>query len=136
MQLVTRPALESDKSFILSSWLRSYRHCPDSNLADVFFFGAYRPIAEYLLAKCTVEVVTPEGKDDLILGYAVYEPGVVHWVYVKKDFRKNGIAKMLILKAGQNPAFTFSTPLGRKRLGNKYKPRLLRSKLNSFMNKE
>lgn len=31
-----------------------------------------------------------------VMGYSVSEPGVLHWLYVKKDYRGQGVAKALL----------------------------------------
>lgn len=132
--LVVRRAVESDYVFIMDSWMRSYRKSPDSNLPDSFFFAAYRAIAGLLLKTSTVEVMVTPDNNDAILGYVVYDPGVVHWVYVKRDYRESGLAHILIKRAGAELVFTMTTPLGRKRLRYPVKGKLLRAKMNKELN--
>lgn len=134
-KLIIRDMVEEDRSLIMNSWLRSYRKSPDSNLYDTAFFASYRPIAEYLLKRAQVKVVVPEGDENLILAYMVCEPGVLHWIYVKRDFRKQGIAKLLLKSQyTEDPVITFTTPLGRKRLKLKYRPKVLRQRMNGETN--
>lgn len=37
---------------------------------------------------------------DVIVGYLVYEPKTIHYVYVKEAFRKLGICRRLLVEAG------------------------------------
>ena len=60
----------------------------------------------------------------------MYEKNVVHWIYIKRDFRESGLAKLLIDRLPGPTILTMSTPLGRKRLRYPIKPKLLRTKLN------
>lgn len=36
-----------------------------------------------------------EDEPDVVLGYVVASPGVVHWIFVKKAWRELGIARKL-----------------------------------------
>lgn len=39
--------------------------------------------------------------EDVILGYAVFQPKILHYVFVKEAFRENGIAKSLVAPVRQ-----------------------------------
>jgi GNAT superfamily N-acetyltransferase len=95
-----RDGTPSDLEFIFSTWLRSMwasdpmlRH-----MARRDFFPAQHRVIERLLSRgATVRVAHLEGAPHVILGYTVTErPGVLHWVYVKQDFRGFGIATRLL----------------------------------------
>jgi len=136
-ELVIRKAVESDTTFIMDSWMRSYRKSPDCNLPDDLFFPAYRAVATLLLRTCTVECIVTPDNTDAILGYIVYQPGVVHWVYIKRDYRENGLAFLLVKRAQTESGIvmTMTTPLGRKRLRYPVKAKVLRSLMNSELRK-
>ena len=124
---------DGDQILILDSWLKSMRKSPDGYLPDDLFFPTHRLMIMKMLDTCTVEVITPPDSPNFILGYIVYDKGVVHWVYVKKDYRNSGIAKSLIERAKDEKGdvvLTLTTPLGRKKLRWQIKPRELRFKLN------
>lgn len=135
-ELVIRKAVTSDYTFIMDSWMRSYRKSPDSNLPDCLFFPTYRTIAAKLLQCSTCEVIVAPDNQDAILGYIVYDKGIVHWIYIKRDFRENGLAKLLIERVGPVIGVTFTTPLGRKRLRYPVKGKLLRSKMNKELDEK
>lgn len=133
-ELVIRKAVSSDHVFIMDSWMRSYRKSPDSNLADCLFFPAYRATAGKLLQTAQVDVMVVPDNQDTILAYIVYEPGVIHWIYVKRDYRDSGLARLLIEKGpGHKSVVTMTTPLGRKKLRYPIKGKLLRTKMNKEM---
>lgn len=90
----------SDSDFLYSTWIKSFR---DSGFCRAVPTPIYnrsqrervRALLEkdftYVLVACSPE--TPE----LIYGYAVGEaPNVLHYVYVKKDYRGQGIGKRLL----------------------------------------
>ncbi len=62
------------------------------------FMGCYHKYTEYLLVKSSTFVACLKSDPDVILGYSVSEPGVLHWVFVKPDWRRIGIANDLIPK--------------------------------------
>lgn len=132
-ELIVRKAMlgpQTDEEFIFDSWLRCYRKSPDSHLPDEVFFPLYRGIIKHLMVHSKVEVLCIPENEDAILGYIVYDPSVVHWIYIKRDFRGQGLGKLLIDRAGPNPVLTFTTPTGRKRLRWPIVPKALRNKLN------
>lgn len=62
------------------------------------FFPNYSRVLDRILAQpdtTTMVACRPE-HDDTIFGYAVYQPTILHYVFVKEDFRNNGIAKSLL----------------------------------------
>ena len=136
-ELVVRKAVQSDHVFIMDSWMRCLRKSPDSNLPDCLFFPAYRAVAGKLLQTSRVDVLVTPDNQDTILGYIVYdEPGAIHWIYIKRDFRENGLAKLLIARLTGPIVLTMSTPLGRKKLRYPIKAKMLRNKLNRELEKE
>lgn len=100
--LILRPSRTNDINFVYSSWLKCYRE--DSPLTKYtrrrLFFEGHQKILDGLLASPQVQVIVAcDGEEqDLIYGYLAYEPGVLHFIYVKEAFRKMGIAKQLMSK--------------------------------------
>ncbi len=103
-----------DKAFIYSTWLRGTYYGSDwmKSMSKKAFFKNYPPVLDKLLLKPSVRVVIAclpldseqSEPDDSIVGYAVYESetnpgalnGVLHWVYVKDAWRKQGVLTQLI----------------------------------------
>ena len=103
------PGTESARSLVYATWLRSYeawslaaKHIP----RDVFFAEHHKVIDRVLGRGASVRVAALPDEPDVILGWAVTEGPVVHYVYVKPDFRRYGLAKALLAHV-QRP-FTYS----------------------------
>lgn len=93
-----RAGLEDDRDFILATWLRGYRHGSSfaRRIRDGIFYRHHHPIATALLSRSNVLVAHDPEAPAVIYGYLVWEPGAVHWSYVKEDFRRYGIATALL----------------------------------------
>ncbi len=98
--MTTRDGMATDRPFIYSSWLLSlwggnewFRHI-DKNL----FFNKYHDVIEALLnrPKTKVSIACLIEDPQIILGYSVRENAVLHYVFVKKDWREVGIAHELV----------------------------------------
>ena len=93
-----RIAKKEDISFVYSTWLKSYKH--GSPLTKYtkreLFFEVHQRILDELLSKSKVIIACKDDDEDLIFGYIVFEPHIMHYVYVKEPFRNYGIGKRLI----------------------------------------
>lgn len=99
-----RPAEESDLNFIFSTWCKGLLGGNDfyRMIDPKAFYENYGEFLKRKLAKPGVLVLIACLKEtpDVIIGYSVTEKikglNVVHWVYVKKDWRRIGIAKEIL----------------------------------------
>jgi hypothetical protein len=102
MNPTLRPLEQSERAFVLSAWLRSYRNAPAVRLVDnpTYFSGQSRSILSLLdRASCTVAA---DPQDDAVLwGFIVTEGQALRYVYVKHLLRRNGIARALWQAAGR-----------------------------------
>jgi GNAT superfamily N-acetyltransferase len=101
-----RPGGPDDLPFVFATWLRSYKR--SSSFArrvpnDVFYKFHHQAI-ERILVRTSAQLRIAHAPDapGVILGYAVTEPGVVHFVYVKGDFRRFGIGSALLAHVDVN----------------------------------
>ncbi len=113
----------------MDSWMRGFistrasllRHLDRERLA-----AGHRELVPQLLARSRVRVAVPEGHPDLILGWAACEADCVHWLYVKKSFRRQGIATVLLEDAAPLRLYSHATKPGhvflRERLGLQLSP--------------
>ena len=64
---------------------------------DVFYKG-YHKVIERILAhpETKVKVACLQDVEDVILGYAILGPEMLHWVFVKESWRQMGIAKAIV----------------------------------------
>lgn len=90
------------RALIFSKWLRSLRYGNDFfKLVDAEgYYDAYRRLIDSLLAKPDAEVRLAVISDDrdVVLGFSVSRPGILDYVHVHKDFRKQGIGRALAPK--------------------------------------
>jgi GNAT superfamily N-acetyltransferase len=116
-----RPPKELERArelvFILSSWSRSWvpHTRPPLELAQV------NDIVDRYHGRCDrVLVAVPPGVERVICGWvARLSPGVLGYLYVAHDYRRQGIGERLMLAAGINPRgerwrYVFGTPRLRK----------------------
>lgn len=92
-----RPGREGDLPLVYHSWLHTLREAsPWDVLSRTVYFRGQHAVIENILARAGLVVAALEDDPDQILGYAVAEPGVLHWVYVKSLFRRYGVARALL----------------------------------------
>ncbi len=95
-------AQDVDHPFIMSSWLQSYRASPAGSRVrlDMQYYAWQHALSEVLLARSTVLVARPEGSDSFLNGWVCGEEWhgtpVVHYVYVKKAYRRAGMGEALV----------------------------------------
>ncbi len=106
---------DTDKFFILSSWLRSYRKSDAvKGINNTVFYGQHHQLVETLLSSERVGILYNEEEPDQIIGWICVDntPGVLHYVYVKNVFRRNGLANDLIASACPHvQQYTHLTPV-------------------------
>jgi ribosomal protein S18 acetylase RimI-like enzyme len=98
-----RPYVETDNAFVFNSWLHGFRQgCEYFRLIDGdAYFDNYGKVINTILDRDNVDIKIICLKEDqeLIVGYSITEilPQllILHWVYVKPDWRDNGLANML-----------------------------------------
>jgi GNAT superfamily N-acetyltransferase len=95
-----------DIPFIFNSWLQSYRHSIHvKNIANTVYFGEHHKVLERIMKRSEAIIACDPTDQTQIFGYIVYEiiTGVlvVHYAYVKLPYRKLGIMKQLLEKAGR-----------------------------------
>jgi hypothetical protein len=100
---LVRGAIESDRAFILDSWIKSYQSLMPAYAKS---YGMSRwdwtkRAAEWCLNGGRAMVMYPDGHEDVILGWACAEgTSTLHYVFVKHDVRKYGIARELVTALG------------------------------------
>ncbi len=130
---IFRPYLLNDIPFIQSSWGNSYFSGVNGHgiLLPEDFHSHHRPIRDKILSKSNIAIIVCCSKDDqgLIIGYSIVEkphsPGLIlHYIYVKQAFKKEGIAKHLIkMSLSERPVlYTHATTIVHK-IMSKYKAR-------------
>lgn len=119
-------ATDDAKNLIFATWLRSYE--ASSMMSKLIprdtFFAEHHKVLERIFARTpTVKLAVLPDQPDVVLGYAVTEGQVVHYVYVKPAFRRYGIATSLLQACGIKPKYIYThhTYILRTDLHNKVK---------------
>lgn len=86
----------SDHAFLFSTWRDSiwFAEKRDRQDSDAFYRQASKDIAQ-ILRTAQVRIACLESDPDLFLGWAVLTDRRLEFVYVKIDYRRKGIAKLL-----------------------------------------
>lgn len=97
MEVNIRPFLASDKPFLFSTMLRGLYHGNSfyNEIEQDAFYANYSNVVERLLERATVSVACLPDEPDVILGYAITTPGVLHYCFTKHAFRHQGIQRKL-----------------------------------------
>jgi ribosomal protein S18 acetylase RimI-like enzyme len=106
-----------DRDFVFSSWLRNYKHSSyfAKRIRNSVFFFWHQKIADAIVSRPSARILVAcaPGESDVILGYLVMEERpteqVIHYVFVKPEFRKMGIGRKLWLKAEVKPTGAYFT---------------------------
>lgn len=95
-----RQTKEGDLNFILNSWLTSYRLSPYTKRIDKHTYYEFHQekLKQLLDRKPNILIACAPDFHDQIFGYIVYEfePDVIHYIHVKKTYRKLGIADAML----------------------------------------
>jgi GNAT superfamily N-acetyltransferase len=101
-----RRVYPSDLDFIIDTWTRSYRErgklCP--YIIEGLFFHEHSNLIRQIFGRAETFVACDKDDDEMIIGYIVAAPGmtdVLHYVYVKKAFRRMGVTRSLLEKVKQ-----------------------------------
>jgi len=130
--LAYRRAKQTDVAWIKKTWIRNYyRNSPIVKMVEASIYGAGQDaIVNRLLDVSYVTVAcSPSNEDDLVgfLVKAIKAPAL-HYVYVSKQARREGIAKRLIGEMARPWYYSHLTDVGKlvaSKLGGTYDPFLL-----------
>lgn len=110
----------SDTSFVMATFLRGlyYGDSWFSLIPKQVFMESYKPVGEAFLTspKAKIKIACLQEDQDVILGYSILstDNNTIIWVFVKKTWRLQGLAKAL---TPSNPkAVMHLTDLGRRLL--------------------
>lgn len=99
-KVIIRQANASDKNVIMSSWLKGqhYGNAYYTAIPAHIFYEVYAETIKGILARPGVQITIAcdEGNPEWVVGYAVFKAPDLYWVYVKKDYRGEGIARLLL----------------------------------------
>ena len=99
-----RPANQEDVPFIFSSWLKSYRYSGFAKkISNTVYYTEHHKTIEKIVRCNEVYIACNKEEPNQIYGWIagtrVDHIFVLHYVYVKQLFRRQGIARMLLKDA-------------------------------------
>lgn len=97
--IIIRPAVDSDVPFFYSALLQSHfysAHAARCIPADIYYSEHKRVLQSRFRNGAHLLVACLKEDPQVILGFMFYEQHIIHYIYVKKDFRKFGIARRLL----------------------------------------
>lgn len=115
-EIVFRTATADDKDFVFSTWLKSYKYSSyfAQRIKKYYFFKYHQKVLDAIWERETSHCLIACLKEDesVILGYIVverFEKPILHFIYVKSNFRNFGIAKSLIDESEIDLSLAFFT---------------------------
>jgi ribosomal protein S18 acetylase RimI-like enzyme len=98
-----RLAQENDRPFIFSNWLRHYKNRSyfAKRIRNTVFYKWHHMVVENILNRPTTQIFIahPPSEPEVILGFmaseSVNDGAVIHFIYIKPQFKRMGIAKRL-----------------------------------------
>src|SRR4051812_7809003 len=100
LSFVIRKGTESDWPMVADAWANSHRASSRATKLSepgLFFKHHHRLINSVLLdLETEIRIAAPPDDDFTVYGFAVLQRGLIHMVYVKKPFRRLGLARKLL----------------------------------------
>lgn len=94
-----RGGTHDDVPFVVDSWLESYRRSVD-HVAGPVYWSLHRELADQLLQRSVITIACHPEDPSHIFGWSAHEMRgglmVLHYVYVKADFRRLGLGRGLL----------------------------------------
>lgn len=85
---------------VFDAWARSFKKSPWAGCVPNHMWDAVsRATASEIINRGARVVVACAELDDgtrRVMGYSVSEPGVLHWLFVKRDYRGMGVGRALL----------------------------------------
>lgn len=107
------PAGQEAWPHVLKTWLLSYSQSAFARqMRGGIFHRHHHALAEKLLTRGSLHVVSPLDCESQYCAWALTEPGVLHYVFTKPDYRKMGFARMLLAALPQGFSYTHCTREG------------------------
>jgi GNAT superfamily N-acetyltransferase len=110
ISVIVRSGKPIDHDYIGHTWVRNDSHTARSKECRRCYFYEQPRLIDLILGRTTsiVKVAHLEDDEDAIMGFAVAEPGVLHYLYVRKEVRRQGIARKLMsyVGLGDNAEYT------------------------------
>lgn len=118
---VIRPMVDSDRGYVIDTWLKSYRGSPMAlQLPDWAYWSQFGHVGlvESLLARDDTIVSCLRENEGFIFGWACSSSTQLHYLFVRQEFRRQGHGTSLYDVSGKPTAITHVTPSGSRMLSH------------------
>lgn len=100
INIVTRAYSRDDGAFISLTWADQVRFGNDfmNQVPEEFYYPWFQRKIGGILRnpETSIQIACDESDPHWIVGFAVYGPNSIYWIYVRDGFRSQGIAALLI----------------------------------------
>jgi len=105
--IIYRPPTPDDLTFIMSSWLKSYRNSDFANfLSNDVYYKSHAIVIQEILDRSNVAMIVDPQDPNHLYGYIVFEnfkgSFVLHYIYIKYAYRNLGLCKDALQAAYPN----------------------------------
>lgn len=108
---MVRKAIEADLPLVLTDWRKDYyEHALgfSKGMSETTFNHFHSILIKSILARSALLVACDPDEPSVVFGWICWEPGVLHFVMVKRKFRKCGIGSALLAATDLGTEFYFS----------------------------
>lgn len=106
--IALRSSCAADVPYIVETWVKAYRHSDRARDAGSAYLRGQQALIRSILYRAAVVVACLDSDPDAIVGFAVTERNTVHYVHVRRPFRKSGIAKTLLGNLYSTPGVVYT----------------------------
>lgn len=100
LALTIRPARDTDRNYIVGNWVKEMRHSGFSkHVPYELYWAAQHEHCDRMMSLGQSAVAHNIANDDHLYGAIVWQPArhaILHWLHVKKDFRRLRVARQLL----------------------------------------
>lgn len=110
LPIKVRAFKKADEKYVLATWKRTLKDDPTCAwVPDKIYFAEYNPRCDKTLRnKCCLVAVSTENPD-FIVGWLCYDDNVLHYAFVRDEYRKLGVFKALAKQAFQGEKTVYAS---------------------------
>lgn len=102
---------DNAKNLIFATWLKSYEVTSAMTKLvprQEYFAGHHKLIEGIFARNPSIKLAVLPDDHNVILGWGVGEPGIIHYIFVKQAMRRFGLGRALLLALTNTPHFTYT----------------------------
>lgn len=100
----------SELAYVKATWLKHYKEHSEfaRPIRDSVYYPAHSRIVDHILKRARVAIAAHMDEPDVIMGFLVFEPALIHYAYVVSRARMLGVATEMLKAAGISNEFSFT----------------------------